>query len=295
MTVIRKLWLLVPVCLLTLAPAALAGPPRITSIDYPGAVFTAAFGINPAGDIVGGYSIDGSDEHGFLLRHGAFSSYDYPGATWTEFEALTPQGDILGEYGLADYTVHGFILRDGTPYSVDVLGQPSDKGLPNTMPEHISPEGAIVGCYHQSDADGNVGMETMYGYVMQPDGSVTSFDMGASMHNGINAAGDIVGIYYNEDGIVPQSYLIHNGRVSWFAFPGSAVTQAWDIAPTGAIVGFHQDAAGVHGFVLAQGQWTSFDVPGSTLTKAFGISAGGDIVGYYYDENGIHGFLRSRQ
>jgi uncharacterized membrane protein len=111
---------------------------------------------------------------------------------------------------------------------------------------------------------------------------------------GVNPAGDIVGIYYNAAGAVPQSYLIHNGAVSWFSFPGSKATQAWDISPTGAVVGFHKDATNrIHGFVMEQGVMTSFDVPGSTQTRAFGINAGGDIVGYYVESGTVHGFLLS--
>jgi uncharacterized membrane protein len=294
MTSSRNALIVATACLLALTPAALAGAQSFTTIDYPGAGATSALGINPAGDIVGGYSNGCCDEHGYLMRHGAFTSYDYPGAAWTEFEAITPQGDILGEYGLDDYSIHSFVLRKGIPYSVDVLGQPTDVGIPNTVAVHINPEGTIVGCYHQSDADGNYLMSTMYGYAMKADGSVESFDVAPSMHNGVNPAGDVVGIYYNAAGTVPQSYLIHNGVVSWFSFPGSKATQAWDISPTGAIVGFHRDATGFHGFVMDQGVMTSLDVPGSIQTKAFGINAGGDIVGYYIDSTlSTHGFLLS--
>lgn len=296
MTSVRNLLTLVAVCLLALAPAALAGSPRFTTIDYPDAAATFALGINPAGDIVGGYSNGCCDEHGFLLHKGAFTSFDYgTDATWTEFEAITPQGDILGEYGLADGTVHGFVLRDGKSYNVDVPNQAQDQGLPNTVPVKISPNGTIVGCYHQSNPDGTTILDTMYGYVMKPDGRVQSFDMGRSMHNGVNPAGDIAGIYYNAEGAVAQSYLIHNGQVSWYSFPGSMATQAWDIGPTGAIVGFHRNGTGIHGFVRERGVMTSFDVPSSIQTKAFGINAGGDIVGYYIDSTySIHGYLLSR-
>jgi hypothetical protein len=285
---------LLTICILALAPTAFAGPPRFTTIDYPGAVATFAFGINPAGDLVGGYYDNSYNEHGFVLHKGQFVSFDYPGAVWSEGEAITPQGDILGQYGLPDNTVHGFLLRRGGFIPVDVPNQANDVGLPNTMPVHISPSGSIMGCYHQSEPDGSVNLDTMYGFEMNAHG-ITSFWEARSMHNGINPASDVVGILYSADGKVHQSYVIKDGVTSWFQFPGSIATQAWDISPTGVMVGFHRNATGVHGFVRRGEDMTSFDVPGASATYPFGVNAIGDITGYFNDATGSHAFLLSRQ
>jgi len=43
-----------------------AQDPTFTTIDFPGATFTNALGINPRGDIVGQY-ISAGVSHGFLL------------------------------------------------------------------------------------------------------------------------------------------------------------------------------------------------------------------------------------
>src|SRR5437763_5619440 len=113
------------------------GPGRFTTIDYPGAVFTQALGINPSGDIVGSYVDSGNVEHGFLLRNGAFTSFDYPTAVWTEGWSILPSGDIGGQYGLPDKTTHGFRLRKGTLTAIDVPNQP------NTLPATINPTGTL--------------------------------------------------------------------------------------------------------------------------------------------------------
>ena len=42
---------------------------------------------------------------------------------------------------------------------------------------------------------------------------------------------------------------ISNGKFSYFDFPGSTASQAWDVNTTGTIVGQY-DGAGAHGFVL---------------------------------------------
>ena len=274
---------------------------RFTPIDYPGATDTFAYGINAAGDIVGEYLDDlGSGEHGFVLRNGEFTSFDYPGSAGTAGLGINPRGDIVGQYWLNEnniWTIHGFLLRDGTFYPIDVPGQP------NTMPVKISPEGAIVGCYHFGNPGGGTIMNTMYGFVLDAAG-VTTHPMNRSMNNGVNAAGDVVGAYYSPTtGLSERSYLIRDGVMTWFQFPGSVATLAQDISPNGTIVGFHRTSLTgpnqVHGFKMELGEMTSFDVPGAALTRAFGVSATGDIVGSYIVRTGtvavVHGFLLSHR
>jgi uncharacterized membrane protein len=277
--------------MLAVGVAAYSGP-RFTTIDFPGAVTTVANGINPAGDIVGAFVDSSGEEHGFLIRAGSFTSFDYPGSVWTEAWGINPQGDIVGQYGLSDNTVHGFLLRDGNLYPVDVPGQP------NTMPVGISPNGTIVGCYHVGTPSGGTILNTMFGFVMDSEG-VTSYPMARTMHNGIDPSGDITGNHADPTtGRFINSYVIHDGVTSWFTFPGSRITRAWDISATGDVVGFYQDSSlHFHGFLLRHDELTSIDVdlPGVTATRAFGINAEGDIVGFYSDATGVHGFLRSRR
>ena len=286
------------ICLLAFTSVVVAKPTSVATIDYPGAVSTFAYGINPAGDIVGGYTDTGGQKHGFVLRNGNFISFDWPGSTWTEGWGINPQGDIAGQYGWVENglnTVHGFLLRDGNLYPVDVPGQP------NTMPVKISPEGTIVGCYHVGNPNGSTILDTMYGVVLDGAG-VTSHSMNRTMNNGVNPAGDVVGFYYSPTTNRPEwSYLIRDGVMTWFQFPGSFATLAWDINPRGTIVGVHRTSLTgplpqFHGFVMEDGEMTSFDVPGATETRAYGVSATGDVVGYYRGSTGAaHGFLLSRR
>src|SRR5712692_11283707 len=48
-----------------------------TTIDFPGASYTDAQGINRRGHIVGEY-MSGGETHGFLLRRMEFASIDFP-------------------------------------------------------------------------------------------------------------------------------------------------------------------------------------------------------------------------
>jgi hypothetical protein len=55
--------LAVVLILMSVTPKALAGPDTFTSIDFPGAIGTLAYGINSRGDIVGWY-FDATGAHG---------------------------------------------------------------------------------------------------------------------------------------------------------------------------------------------------------------------------------------
>ena len=86
----------------------LGADPTFTSIDFPGAASTQAFGINPRGDIVGQY-VSAGLTHGFLLSGDNFTTIDFPGATLTSPNEINPEGDIVGFYVSAGLT-HGFLL-----------------------------------------------------------------------------------------------------------------------------------------------------------------------------------------
>jgi hypothetical protein len=57
-------------------------------------------------------------QHGFVLKHGSFTTIDYPGAGTTAAIGINSQGDIVGSH--SDDTsgspsaLHGFLLRQGT-------------------------------------------------------------------------------------------------------------------------------------------------------------------------------------
>jgi hypothetical protein len=84
------------------------------------------------------------------------------------------------------------------------------------------------------------------------------------------------------------------------AFQG---TYAFNIAPSGAIIGYSRDANNVrHGFIRSRnGSFTSFDAPGAGTapgqgTRAYAINPSGEITGFLTDSsNAAHGFVRSNQ
>src|SRR5262245_26923394 len=78
-----------------------------TSLDVLGASVTAALGINPRGQIVGGYG-DSTGIHGFLYEAGVFTPINVPGFLDTRALGINPRGQIVGLYSdLVE--VHGFL------------------------------------------------------------------------------------------------------------------------------------------------------------------------------------------
>ena len=105
-----------------------------TTFDPPGSVLTKAYGINPSGQIVGGY-VNGTGLHGYLLSGGVFTTVDPPGVGvgGTEAVDINPQGVIVGYYFDASSRVHGYLFSGGVFSTIaDVPG-----ALP-TVPQGIN-------------------------------------------------------------------------------------------------------------------------------------------------------------
>ena len=287
-----------------------------TTIQYPGSTSTAARGINNSGDIVGTYTcavacinpVTGETStpgtHGFLLQDGVYTRIDVPGGTATVARGIGEQRMIVGQYAVGAVT-HGFAYFAGFYlYPIDVPTEAFDhpgSPLRNTLAVRISPEGDIVGCFHEDV------QTTMHGWLLHNGklsvlvtphsaGDRTSHDPD-TMNNGVASTGEIVG-FYGSSGV---SYIARNNVVvTTFTFDGNLFTLAWDVNARGDIVGVHGDnqantvgaAVNPHGFLRTKhGEYTSLDVQGAIGTTVFGVNARREIVGTYTDATGVHGFL----
>src|SRR6185295_2687383 len=82
--------------------------------------WTAAFGINNAGLIVGSYGPDAeSGRHSFLLNGASFSTFEFPGSSDTVAHGINNRGQIVGEYRSAEGARHGFQLSGGDYTTLD--------------------------------------------------------------------------------------------------------------------------------------------------------------------------------
>jgi hypothetical protein len=127
------------------------------------------------------------------------------------------------------------------------------------------------------------------------DGSLDGLSAPSSMNNGATPGlGQIAGFLMDMTMNKVRSYLIQIGQLAPFDFPGASSTRAWDMNPSGAIVGDYRDTTGAHGFLLENGTFTSIQFPDAAVTQARSINPEGDIVGWYLDATGTHGFLAMR-
>lgn len=233
-----------------------------TTIDYPGALFTFAGGINAEGVIVGTYAMVAvpgplTERHGFLLRDGVFSPFDPDGSVFVNPLGINPEGHVVGRFctalpcgraGAGNW--HGFLWRDGETVVIDA---PNAR---ETNAWKISPDGDVVGAFREAGGPNRL-------FLLQGD-LFTLFDLPGAPpitqdNGGINAPGDIVGTFCD-------------------AAPCELAT------------------TGTHGFLIRRGEFMSIDLPGAAATSAIGINASGDITGAYADTSGVfHGYLLTRK
>lgn len=79
------------------------------TFDPPRAVISAAYDINPRGEIVGNYTDSSGVTHGYLLNATGFTTLDYPNATMTQLRGINARGDIVGFYFDAHGALHGLL------------------------------------------------------------------------------------------------------------------------------------------------------------------------------------------
>jgi uncharacterized membrane protein len=124
---------------------------EFTTIDFPGALETHAYKIDPRGQILGSYLGPEGRSHLFLLSEGGFRTIDFPGAFETPTDGgdagINPEGYIVSFYCAAPplpckpENFHGFLLSEDEFTTIDV------PGAVGTGATGINPRGDIVGFY----------------------------------------------------------------------------------------------------------------------------------------------------
>ena len=166
------------------------------AINDPAALYgTNAKGINDAGQVVG-WSSDATGLHGFVDTNGSFTAIDMPGASSTMAYGINDAGQVVGEY--TDSTgFHGFVETNGNFVTIN---DPLATG--DTEVTGINDLGQIVGYYYGYGPSGVLGT---HGFV-DTDGSFTTIDapnaVGSTMAYGINILGQIVGYTDAINGVV---------------------------------------------------------------------------------------------
>ena len=90
----------------------------VSSLNFPGASDTFAFGINNAGIAVG-QKIVGGNIGGFTLQNGVFTALDYPGANLSAAVDINEENQIVGVFNTPDANEHGYFLNKGVFTTLD--------------------------------------------------------------------------------------------------------------------------------------------------------------------------------
>jgi hypothetical protein len=81
-------------------------------ISCPGHTNVFLSGLNPLGDMTGGFNSSDGVQHGLLVSDGQCITVDFPGSIPGSNYAngINPEGDIVGRYQSQDGKIHGFLL-----------------------------------------------------------------------------------------------------------------------------------------------------------------------------------------
>ena len=326
---LRRFWLIVLVCLVTFAGAAVWMTTSAKANHWVWKGWERLFG--PA-------SIN-SVKPRILAQVGGSAGYtitpiDEPNAGTSADEGtivfgVNASGAMTGTYSDQVYVGHGFVCAAGgtscTSFDAPSAGSsPSTGSFQGTAGIGIDTAGDVVGIWFDSN-------NAYHGFFLQA-GSTTPIDFDdpnetnpptsrGTFPMGINDNGQIVGTY--STGSYDTLSLYHGflckltgttctfteiddpsagiGSVSSYQKEG---TVPMAINASGVVAGFYVDSSGNrHGFIRsAAGSYASFDAPGATTNTGKGgsftgtipmsIDAAGDVVGSYTDSSGLrHGFI----
>jgi hypothetical protein len=189
-----------------------------TTFDVPGSssFATRLNGINSSGQIVG---FDGTNNSGFLLDNGRYTTLQVPGATETVAYGINDStGQIVGYYSDPAGNFHGFLFDQGSYSTLDVPGSKW------TYANGINASGQIVGSY----TDAADAAYSAHGFLLD-QGSYTTLDVPGAIATsayGINASGQIVGSYLDA-GYSPHGFLLDQGKRARLVY-GVYRSSLWD-------------------------------------------------------------------
>jgi uncharacterized membrane protein len=116
----------------------------------------------------------------------------------------------------------------------------------------------------------------------------------SSSPNALNDVGAVVGTILTSTHHI-AGYLLYQGKLTKFMFPGSADTFPHDINRSGTIVGAYDASPGttLHAFMAHSGGFHAITIPGfpNTPSVATGVNDNGDVAGQFIGNGANLGFL----
>jgi hypothetical protein len=266
------------VVLIASAPLA-RGQGTYTQIDYPGAVATAAYGIDTAGELSGSYADSSGNVHGFLLSGVTYTAIDYPGSSVTQLFGLNDEGQIVGFNGSSV----GFVYDIQTQAFTEI----SYPKATYTIPTAVNNAGDIAGYYEAGNGSG-FGFKLAGSKYTQisPPGTLNAAVFG------ITTSGEVVGYAAAKTTNKDVNFLFKPGKYELILRPIGGNPLAHGINGSGdAIVGEYEPSGTGEGFLYQNGTAQPLQFPGATATAATSINSDGEVAGYFLDSSShYHGF-----
>jgi PEP-CTERM motif len=265
-------------CLLAATTVSAAS---ITSISAPNSPnWTASFGVNDAGIIVGAMQGANNKTKGYIYDGTTFTELSVPGDNgYTIAYSINNSGVVAGIYGSQQ---QGFIYKDGIYQTVSPNGVPQVNGLT------INNNGDLAGWW----ADG----ETVRSFIQYTSG-VTEILQPAPFAriytSGLNDSGEISGRLDNFEFLETQpAFMGHPNNLSTFSHPGARLTSAGGNNNAGDLAGFYGDFGPWYPVAKIGSEWLEISIDGSTTATASDINNNRLVVGTYTLSNGVtRGFV----
>jgi photosystem II stability/assembly factor-like uncharacterized protein len=246
-----------------------------TSIDYPGAAYTLAYGINNAGDVGGVYG-SGAELNGFVYSKSkdTYTSFAFPSAAVNAVIGINDSDQVAGYYVDNQGNFISFTYISGK-FATFSVGDWAAKAAMD-----INDDGQIVGAY--------ISNGLFEGFLKNRNsGALTIFPIGSpgSESDGLDGDNYVVSSGTNGSGALYNPVL---GTSVPFNLPSYSY-------PLGVNDSLQVVGSTLAGFLLydyPSNTQTSLQYPGSGNSSASGINDYSVIVGNWTDSKGVnHGFI----
>jgi len=258
---------------------------NVQTIDYPGAGFSRAVGINNSGTISGTFRIN-PPQRPYRLKNGQYETVVGIPPGFAQGWGINDRGDTVGIHQSDDDIQHGYLLTADGVFTDLVF-----PGALETDPIAVNNSGTVVG-YFSLDEDS-------FHCFIYANGQFQQFDVpGArdTICQGINARGDISGNWDTDINTLGHGFISSNGQIVPFDHPSAAAnsTTITGINDRGDFIGLYVDTDGTgHRFLrLANSLLQEIPFP-ATATSAtpWSINNARQIVGNYLVGTERHAFL----
>jgi hypothetical protein len=257
---------------------------------------TAAIGIDAAGDISGMYADANNVVHGFVrAAGGTISSFDAPGAGTGAYQGTYPTrmdaaGDVAGMFTDANDVVYGFVRTaagsvtafNGPGATISSNVRKSSGSKFRSLASHPVRTGNLLVRSRKMGALFNKPRSFLSRFALLSNASSAILNGAGGQYYGtgsfgINASGEVTGIYTKGDSVAHGFVRSASGSVTTFDAPNAGTsayqgTGGLSINASGTIAGGYADSnSTLHGFVTAPLQTaTSVVLSSDTNPSVFG-------------------------